>query len=120
MRTFFLYFGLSGLALMLLALFAVGLWRMDSHPVLEAVSRIRRHPIAVQLFLAAFVVRLILFASVKTNENRQVRGGGDPTVFGFTSNQLAVGFVLSRVDAAGSCDFAPPSGAFFASIISLS
>ena len=110
MQTFFLYFGLSGLALTLLALSAVGLWQMDSHPVLEAVSRIRRHPIAVQLFLAAFVLHLIVHGSTKTNANRQVRGG-DPTVYGFTSNQLAAGFVLSRVDAGGSCSFAPPLGA---------
>ena len=145
MQTFFLYFGLVGLALTLPPLFAIGLWRMDSHPVLEAVSRIRRHPIAVQLFLAAFVLHLIVHGSIKTNANGYVEGGvtngsggaeggvtngpsglpppgmppplalpmagGDPTVYGFTSNQLAVGFVLSRVDAAGSCAFAPPSGA---------
>ena len=42
MQTFFLYFGLSGLAVTLLALLAVWLCREGSHPVLEAVSRIRR------------------------------------------------------------------------------
>ena len=44
MRTFFLYFGLSGLAVTLPALFAVWLWRVDFRPVLEVVSRIRRRP----------------------------------------------------------------------------
>ena len=111
MQTFFLYFGLSGLALTLPVLFAVWLCLQSSHPVLEAVSRIRHLPRIVQLFLAAFVLQLIVHGSTKTNVNRLVRVGDDPTVFGFTSNQLAVGFVLSRVDAGGSCDFAPPAGA---------
>ncbi|MBQ6328248.1 MAG: hypothetical protein IJI35_04465, partial [Kiritimatiellae bacterium] len=111
MQTFFLYLGLVGLAVTLPALFAIWLWRVDFHPVLEVVSRIRRHPIAVQLLLVAFVVRLIVFASVKTNENRQVRGGDDPAAFGFTSNQLAMGFVLSRMGVCDSCSFAPPGGA---------
>ena len=137
MQTFFLYLGLVGLAVTLPALFAIWLWRVDFRPVLEVVSRIRRHPIAVQLLLVAFVVRLIVFASVKTNENGYVEGGvtngpsvlpppgmapslalpmaeGDvPTVFGFTSNQLATGFVLSRMGACDSCSFAPPGGASF-------
>ena len=128
MRMFLLYFGLSGLALTLLTLFAVWICREGSHPVLESISRIRRLPRIVQLFLLAFVLQLIVHGSTKTNSNGYVEGGATngptalppplmmlagemPTVFGFTSNQLAAGFVLSRVDAAGSCSFAPPPGA---------
>ena len=136
MQTFFLYFGLFGLALFLPVLFAIWLWRVDARPVLEAVSRIRRHPIAVQLLVLALVARLFVFGSVKTNGNNSAGGGvtngpsglpppgmmppplallpaeGDlPTVSGFTSNQLAAGFVLSRVDFGGAGGFAPPDGA---------
>ena len=135
MKTFFLYFGLSGIAAALPALFCVWLWQKDSHPVLDALSRIRRRSFAVQFFLLAFVLHLIVHGSVKTNGTGQVEGGvtngpsGLPPLgmqtlpllppssgsgfapFGFTAGQLAAGFVLSDVGYGGSWSFDPPDGA---------
>ena len=134
MQTCFLYLGLVGLALALPALVVVWLYRQDVHPVLEAVSRVRRLPRVVQLFVLAFVVQLIVHGSVKTNGTNQVEGGiangpsgmpmagvldsplaspgGEPaTVFGFTMNQLAAGFVMTAVGCGGSWSFEPFDGA---------
>ena len=135
MKTFFLYFGLSGVAATLPALFCVWLWRKDSHPVLDALSRIRRRSFAVQFMLLAFVLHLIVHGSVKTNGTGQVEGGvtngpsglpppGMPlpplmppaagsgsAPFGFTADQLAAGFVLSDVGYGGSWSFDPPASA---------
>ena len=125
MQTALLYFCLAGLAAALPVLLGIWLWRIDSHPVLEAVSRLRRLPVAARLVLVAFVAQLIVYGSTKTNGNGYVEGGvtngngygeggltngpsalppplmmlaGEmPTVFGFTSNQFAAGFVLSHV-----------------------
>ena len=69
MQTALLYFCFAGLAATLPVLLGIWLWRMDSHPVLEAVSRLRRLPVAARLFLGAFVAQLIVYGSTKTNEN---------------------------------------------------
>ena len=137
MQTALLYFCFAGLAVTLPVLLGIWLWRMDSRPVLEAVSRLRRLPVVVRLGLVAFVAQLIVYGSTKTNENGYVEGGvtngngygeggvtngpsgmpgtpppltmladgGQPTVFGFTWNQLAAGFVLSHVGFGEPCGF---------------
>lgn len=135
MQTFFLYIGLSGLAITLTTIFAIWLLHNGSHPVLEAVSRIRCLPRIAQFFLIAFVLQLIVHGSTKTNANGHVEGSvtnspsglqplsmlpplalsmaddDSPTIFGFTSNQLAMGFVLSQVSVGGSYTFSPPGSA---------
>ncbi len=134
MQMFFLYFGLAGLVISLAVLVAIGLYRMDAHPVLEAASRIRRLPMPIQVLLVAFLVQLIVVASTKTNETGHVEGGttnapagmlvtgmlgGAPTspeeipatVFGFTTNQLAAGFVLTTVGYGESWSHEPFEGA---------
>ena len=149
MQTIFLYLGFFGLAVTLPPLVVIWLYRQDAHPVLEAVSRIRRLPRFAQLLVLAFVVQLIVHGSTKTNGTNYVEGGmtngpgyvegglaggtygmpaagvpvgplagpmaspgGEPpTVFGFTTNQFAAGFVMARV--AGCCGrgFEPFEGA---------
>ncbi|MBR4617682.1 MAG: hypothetical protein IKO55_18900, partial [Kiritimatiellae bacterium] len=139
MQTALLYFCLAGLAAALPVLLGIWLWRIDSHPVLEAVSRLRRLPVAARLVLVAFVAQLIVYGSTKTNGNGYVEGGvtngngygeggltngpsalppplmmlaGEmPTVFGFTSNQFAAGFVLSHVGFGDPCGFEMPPSA---------
>ena len=84
MQTFFLYVGLSGLAITLTTIFAIWLCHNGSHPVLEAVSRIRHLPRIAQFFLIAFV----LFQYV-----HHERGGSDHT--GLAVFQGAVDIILA-------------------------
>jgi len=123
MQTAFLYLGAFGLALSLPVLAAAWLCKQDSHPLLDAVSRLRRLPRIVQLALLAFVAQLIVYGSTKTNSPSALppgplanpplplMGDGPATVSGFTPEQLAAGFVLAHVDPAAGFDFAPPDGA---------
>ena len=129
MQTFFLCFGLAGFAVSLAVLAGIVLCRIDARPVLDAVLRIRRLPMPVQVLLVAFLVQLIVVASTKTNETGHVGGGAasgpvgalggtlmsqgeaPATVFGFTTNQLAAGFVLTTVGIGGSWSFEPFDGA---------
>ena len=129
MQTAFLYFGLAGLAASLPLVFLAWIWRTGSHPVLEALSRVRRRSVLVQLALLAFVVNLIVYGSVKTSGSGRVEGGvtngpsGLPppmlqmpagngaSFFGFTADQIAAGFALSEVGHGGSWDFDPPASA---------
>ena len=122
MQTAFLYLGAFGLALSLPVLAAAWLYRQDSHPLLDAASRLRRLPRIVQLALLAFVAQLIVYGSTKTNSPSALppgplanpplplMGDGPATVSGFTPEQLAAGFVLAHVDPAAGFDFAPPDG----------
>ena len=129
MQTAFLYFGVAGLAASLPLVFLAWIWRTGSHPVLEALSRVRRRSALVQLALLAFVVNLIVYGSVKTSGSGRVEGGvtngpsGLPppmlqmpagngaSFFGFTADQIAAGFALSEVGHGGSWDFDPPASA---------
>ena len=122
MQTAFLYLGAFGLALSLPVLAAAWLCKQDSHPLLEAVARLRRLPRIVQLFLLAFVAQLIVHGSTKTNSPSALPpgplgnppppllGDGPAAVFGFTPEQVAAGFVLAHVDPSAGFDFAPPDG----------
>ena len=111
MQTAILYFALFGLALTLPALAAAMMLRRGSHPLLDAASRIRRLPKLVQVAIAAFVAHLIVYGSSKTNSPpMRLVGDGTQTVFGFTPEQFAAGFVMSRVGFGESWGFAPVEG----------
>ena len=111
MQTVILYLALFGLALALPALAITWICMQDAHPLLDAASRIRRLPKLVQLAIAAFVAHLIVYGSSKTNSPpMRIVGDGTQTVFGFTPEQFAAGFVMSRVGFGESWGFAPGAG----------
>ena len=100
MQTAFLYLGAFGLALTLPVLAAAWLYRQDSHPLLDAASRLRRLPRIVQLALLAFVAQLIVYGSQRRRRLALRLFGGQrhvPRIRG-THRQSAGGRAGLRLD----------------------